>query len=124
MIVLLNNIFQTSPKAVKYLCILNLFPLALQPNSDLDGLHETFFSLKLLNLGQPVRLLGGVISSSQGLYLYTNTEKRTQNTNNKDLCPEWDSNSNVPSSLPAMTVHALDRSATVTGVYIPLYCKN
>jgi hypothetical protein len=29
-----------------------------------------------LNLGQSVGLLGRVISSSQGLYLYTNTEKR------------------------------------------------
>jgi hypothetical protein len=31
-------------------------------------------SLQLLNLGQSVELLGRVISSSQGLYLYTNTE--------------------------------------------------
>jgi hypothetical protein len=30
-----------------------------------------------LNLGQSVGLLGRVISSSHGLYLYTNTEKRT-----------------------------------------------
>jgi hypothetical protein len=32
---------------------------------------------QFLNLGQSVRLLGRVISSSQGLYLYTNKEKRT-----------------------------------------------
>jgi hypothetical protein len=32
---------------------------------------------QFLNLGQSVGLLGQVISSSQGLYLYTNTEKRT-----------------------------------------------
>jgi hypothetical protein len=31
---------------------------------------------QFLNLGQLVGLLGRVISSSQGLYLYTNTEKR------------------------------------------------
>jgi hypothetical protein len=37
-------------------------------------------SLQLLDLGQSVGLLGRVISSSQGLYLYTNTEKRTHNT--------------------------------------------
>jgi hypothetical protein len=30
---------------------------------------------QFLNLGQSVGLLGRVISSSQGLYLYTNTEK-------------------------------------------------
>jgi hypothetical protein len=40
-------------------------------------------SLKLLDLGQPAGLLGRVISSSQGLCLYTNTEKRTYNTNTK-----------------------------------------
>jgi hypothetical protein len=49
-------------------------------------------SLQLLDLGQSEGLLGWVISSSQGLYLYTNTEKRTNNTNIKHLCPEWDSN--------------------------------
>jgi hypothetical protein len=32
---------------------------------------------QFLNQGQSVGLLGGVISSSQGLYLYTNTEKHT-----------------------------------------------
>jgi hypothetical protein len=35
------------------------------------------FHLGFLNLRQTVGLLGRVISSSQGLYLYTNTEKRT-----------------------------------------------
>jgi hypothetical protein len=48
--------------------------------------------LQLLDVGQSVGLLGRVISSSQGLYLYTNTEKRTHNTNTKQSCPEWDSN--------------------------------
>jgi hypothetical protein len=32
---------------------------------------------QFLHRGQSVGLLGPVISSSQGLYLYTNTEKRT-----------------------------------------------
>jgi hypothetical protein len=32
---------------------------------------------QFLNQGQPVGLLGRVISSSQGLYLYTSTEKHT-----------------------------------------------
>jgi hypothetical protein len=32
---------------------------------------------QFLSLGQSVGLLGRVISSTQGLYLYTNTEKRT-----------------------------------------------
>jgi hypothetical protein len=49
-------------------------------------------SLQLLDLRQSVGLLGRVISSSQDLYLYTNTEKRTHNTNTKHPCQEWDSN--------------------------------
>jgi hypothetical protein len=32
---------------------------------------------QFLDQGQSVGLLGRVISSSQGLYMYTNTEKRT-----------------------------------------------
>jgi hypothetical protein len=43
-------------------------------------------SLQLLYTGQSVGLLGRVISSSQGLYLYINTEKRTHNTNTKYTC--------------------------------------
>jgi hypothetical protein len=38
-------------------------------------------SLQLLDLGQSVGLLGWVISSSQGLYLYAETEKCTHNAN-------------------------------------------
>jgi hypothetical protein len=67
------------------------FPLALQPNSGLGRLHESSVSLQLLDLGQSVWLLGRVIISSQGLYLYTNTKKRTHNTNTKHPYPEWDS---------------------------------
>jgi hypothetical protein len=46
--------------------------------------------LQLLDLGQSVGLLGRVISSSQGHCLYTDTEKRTHNTNTKHQCLEWD----------------------------------
>jgi hypothetical protein len=49
--------------------------------------HFGFF----LNLRQSIGLLGRVISSSQGFYLYTNTEKRTH-TNTKHPCPECYSN--------------------------------
>jgi hypothetical protein len=49
-------------------------------------------SLQLLDLGESVKLLAPVISSSQGLYLYTNTEKCTHNTNTKHPWREWDSN--------------------------------
>jgi hypothetical protein len=49
-------------------------------------------SLQLLDLGQSVGLLGRVISSSQGFYPYTNTEKRTHNTNTKHPWPRRDLN--------------------------------
>jgi hypothetical protein len=56
------------------------------------------FHFGLLDLSHSVGLLCRVISSSQGLFLYTNTEKRTY-TNTKHPCPEWDSNprSRLPS---------------------------
>jgi hypothetical protein len=54
------------------------------------------FHFGFLYLKQSVWLLGRVISSSQGLYLYTNTEKRTH-TNTKRPYPGWYSN---PRSLP------------------------
>jgi hypothetical protein len=49
-------------------------------------------SPQLLDLGQSVELFRWVISLLQGLYLYTNTEKRTHNTDIKHPCPEWDLN--------------------------------
>jgi hypothetical protein len=64
-----------------------------RPIQTLAASMKLSVSLQLLDLGQSVGLLGRVISSSQGLYLYTNTEKRTHNTNTKHPCPEWDSNS-------------------------------
>jgi hypothetical protein len=71
-------------------------------------------SLQLLDLGEAVGLLGWVISSSQGLYLYTNTEKRTYNTNTKQPCPEEDSNPQSRRSRERRQFMP-DRSATVTG---------
>jgi hypothetical protein len=55
-----------------------LFPLALQPHFGpwLTSMKLSV-SLGLLNLIHSVGLLGRVISSLQGLYLYTNTGKRT-----------------------------------------------
>jgi hypothetical protein len=62
------------------------------PSQALAASMKLSVSLQLLDLGQSVGLLGQVISSSQGLYLYMNTEKRTHNTNTKHPCPEWDTN--------------------------------
>jgi hypothetical protein len=75
------------------MCELSFFFLWLQsPIQALAASMKLSVSLQLLDLGQSVRLLGRVISSSQDLYLYINTEKRTHNTKNKHPCPEWDSN--------------------------------
>jgi hypothetical protein len=54
------------------------------------------FHFGLLDLRHSVGPLGRVISSSQGLYVYTNTNTHT---NTKHPCPEWDSNprSRLPS---------------------------
>jgi hypothetical protein len=54
------------------------------------------FHFGFLDLRHSVGLLARVISSSQGLCLYTNTEKRTHT---KHPCPGWDSNprSRLPS---------------------------
>jgi hypothetical protein len=64
-----------------------------------------------LNHRQSVGLLGRVSSSSQGLYLYTNTGKCTY-TNTKHPCPERDS---IPRSrLPNDTcLYATDRKEGV-----------
>jgi hypothetical protein len=62
----------------------NFFHLWLySPIRALAASMKLSVSLQLLDLGQSVGHLGRVISSSQGLYLYTNTEKthttQTQN---------------------------------------------
>jgi hypothetical protein len=65
----------------------------------------------LLDLRHSVGLLGRVISSSQGLYLYTNTEQftYTHTHTNQTSTP-------CVASERAKALHALDRSATVTGI--------
>jgi hypothetical protein len=59
-------------------------PLALQPNSGLGHLHETFRFTSVTRS----RIVGRTPWTddqlvARPLYLYTNTEKRTQNTNTK-----------------------------------------
>jgi hypothetical protein len=51
------------------------------------------FHFGLLDLRHSVGLLVWVNSSSQGLYMYTNTEKRTYTDEHWTSMPEWDSNS-------------------------------
>jgi hypothetical protein len=109
-------------------------PLVLQPNSGLGHFNKISFSLQLLDLGQSVGLLGWVISSSQGLSLYANIENAhtTQilnihaqsavRTHGPGVRLSEDISCFRPlgyrdrlASERAKTVHALDRSATVTG---------
>jgi hypothetical protein len=74
-------------------CINNIFCLwRYSPNLGL-GLPpwNSPFHSSFLDRRQSVGPLGWVISSSQDLYLYINTEKRTH-THTKHPYPEWDSN--------------------------------
>jgi hypothetical protein len=73
------------------------------------------FHFGLLDLRHQVGLLGRVTSSSQGLYLYTNTEKRTYTHTHRTSMPWVGLKSTIPGSERAKVVHALDRSAIVTG---------
>jgi hypothetical protein len=72
--------------------------------------------LQFIIILQTVGLLGRVISSSQGLYLIY----RTTQTQNKHIhqtsMPFVGFEPTIPASERAKTVHALDSSATVTGI--------
>jgi hypothetical protein len=76
------------------------------------------FHFGFLDLSQSIGLLGWVISSSQGLYLYKNTEKRTH-TKTLNIHALSGFEPTIPASERAKTVRALDRSATVTGTINP-----
>jgi hypothetical protein len=72
------------------------------------------FQFGLLDLRHSVGLLGWVISSSQGLYLNTNTEKRTHIHKHQTSMPWVEFEPTIAASERAKTVYALDRPATVT----------
>jgi hypothetical protein len=88
--------------------------LALQPQFGPWPTSMKFSVLfGLLDLRHSVGILGWVISSSQGLHLYTNTGKRTYK---RQTSKPWVGfEPTIPASERAKTVHALDCSATVTG---------
>jgi hypothetical protein len=69
---------------------------------------------QFLDQRESVGLLGRVISPSQGLYLYINTEKRTH-THTLNIHALYGIRTHGTTSERAKTVHALDSSATVTG---------
>jgi hypothetical protein len=114
--------------------LISVFPLWLySPIQALITSMKFSISLQLLDLGQLVGLLWRMISSSQGLYLYTNTEKHTTQTLNihalsgiqthgPGVRASEDNSCRRPlgyrdrlASERAKTVHALYRAATVTG---------
>jgi hypothetical protein len=92
------------------------FPLWLySPIQALAASMKISVSLQLLEPGESVGLLGQVISSSQGLYLYTNTEK-PHTAQAINIHAQSEIEPTVPASTRTKTVHALDRSATETGL--------
>jgi hypothetical protein len=95
------------------------FPLALYPQFWPWPISMKFsVHFGLLDLRHLVGLLGRVISSLQGLYLYTNTGKRAYTYRHQTSMPWVGSEPMILASDRAKTVRALDRSATLTGVSI------
>jgi hypothetical protein len=73
---------------------------------------------QFLDQGQSIGLLGQVISSSQGLYLNTGQHKHRINAyTNQTSMPCAGFKPTIPASEREKTVHALERSATMTGLY-------
>jgi hypothetical protein len=88
----------------------NFFSLALQPPWALAS------SFSFMIILQTVRLLRRVISPSQGLYLNTGQHKHRVNIYTHQTSIPWVGlEPTIPASQRTKTVHALDRSATVTG---------
>jgi hypothetical protein len=71
-----------------------------------------FFILIIL---QSVELIGRVISSSQDLYINTGQHKQRINIPIPNIHAFFGFEPTIPVSERGKTVHALDRSATVTG---------
>jgi hypothetical protein len=91
--------------------VIYISPVALQSLKDLGRLTYRRF-LELFR--HMVRLLGRVISPSQGLYLHRTTQHRKTRTKIHALSGI---RTHDPSNQPAKT-HASDRTATVTDIYI------
>jgi hypothetical protein len=92
----------------------NIFlPLALQPNSGLGRLHETFRFTSVTRSGTVDRTtwMGNQLVAKP--LPVQNLRKSTYNTNHKHPCCEW-FEPTVPAFARAKRVHVLDRSATVT----------
>jgi hypothetical protein len=84
---------------------------------------NSLFQFGFLDFRQSVGLLGRVISSSQGIYLYINTEKRTH-THTKILNIHALSGirTHDPGFRASESSSCFDRSATVTAELVHYYC--
>jgi hypothetical protein len=74
-----------------------------------------------LSYTQLVRLLARGISPSQGRYLHTGQHKCRINAN-KHPCAQWDSNTRSRCG-SRRRLHALDRVATLIGIYLTTICS-
>jgi hypothetical protein len=94
------------------------FSFLLLPFGSLLPLCSIGLISQFLHHSQTVGLLGRVISSTQGLYLKRGQRKQ-KNAHTHQTSMTWVGfEPKIPASERAKTVHALDRSATVTGVYL------
>jgi hypothetical protein len=75
---------------------------------------NTRFTSVSWSFGQSVRLLGRGINPSQGRYLHRTTQIQNKHTHQTSM-PEAVFEPTIATSGRAKTVHALNRSATVTG---------
>jgi hypothetical protein len=83
----------------------------------LRSLRSTGLISQFLDHSHTIGLLGRVISSSQGLYLNTGQHKRRKTHTHQTTMPWVGFEPAIPAFERVKTVHALDRSATVTGSY-------
>jgi hypothetical protein len=107
-------------------CLINYAQSQLYPYCWYSSFHWLYSPLgpwplvfSFMIILQTAGILGRVISSSQGLYLNTRQHKHGINTYTHQIsmpCVRFEPT--IPASERAKTVHALDRSATVTGLLL------
>jgi hypothetical protein len=105
---------------------MRIFSLALQPQfGPWATSMKLSVSLRFTRSLHSVVLLGRVISSSQGLYISTDQhEHRINAYTHQTSMPYVGFEPTIPTSERANTVHALDRSASVTSERMGLHLLN
>jgi hypothetical protein len=91
-----------------------LYPFLLLPLGA-EGIREMLISLQFLNFIEYVGPLGRGISPTQGRYLHRTTQTQIKR---REISIPWVAFEPTISAIEqAKTVHALDREATVIGIY-------